>query len=68
MAVAGKILRETRVLVLGATFKFNVRDLRNSRVFVLVLSAEMRSVHSECSAHLRAATFGWLDSRKVHPR
>lgn len=40
MAVAGMSLRETKVLILGATFKPNVRDLRNSQVFDLVKELE----------------------------
>ena len=40
---SGKILRDSKVLVLGCTFKENVRDIRNSKVFDLI--AELRSYH-----------------------
>ena len=40
MAVAGLNLRGAKALVLGATFKPNVRDLRNSQVFELVRELE----------------------------
>lgn len=33
---AGKVLKDSRVLVMGATFKENVSDIRNSKVFEII--------------------------------
>jgi len=39
----GKKINEARVLVMGATFKENVQDIRNSKVFDMI--AELQSYH-----------------------
>lgn len=46
---AGKAVRGARVLVLGATFKENVRDIRNTRVIDLV--TELGSYGSQVFVH-----------------
>ena len=42
---AGKSVQEAKVLVLGVTFKENVRDIRNTRVVELVRELETHGAH-----------------------
>jgi UDP-N-acetyl-D-galactosamine dehydrogenase len=42
---AGKVLKNSRVLVLGATFKENVSDIRNSKIFDIVKELQSFSIH-----------------------
>lgn len=41
---SGKILKESRVLILGATFKENVSDIRNSKIFDTVQELKSYSI------------------------
>ena len=42
---AGKILKQSRVLVMGATFKENVSDIRNSKIFDVVKELQSYCIH-----------------------
>ncbi len=41
---AGKVLKDSRVLVLGATFKENVSDVRNSKIFEVISALRSFSI------------------------
>lgn len=42
---AGKVLKNARVLIMGATFKENVSDIRNSKIFDTVAELESFGIH-----------------------
>lgn len=45
MIAAGKYIRDTNVLIMGITFKENVRDIRNSKVVDVVNELRSYMVH-----------------------
>lgn len=47
MAAAGKTLNKSRILVMGATFKENVSDIRNSKVVDLIMELKSFNINVE---------------------
>jgi UDP-N-acetyl-D-galactosamine dehydrogenase len=48
LIAAGKPIRETRVLIMGATFKENVADIRNSKVADVITELQSFMVNVDC--------------------